>query len=203
LNCRRFSNECVTFGSFNNFAKLNEPTLKQWATILLQTPGSRLLLKAKGLRPASVQQRVRRIFCAAGIEPQRLELLGWVPSADHLAQYHRVDVALDTYPYHGTTTTCEAFWMGVPVVSLAGESHVSRVGVSLLTNVGLPELIAQTAEQYVRIAVDLANDLPRLAEIRRTLRPRMAASVLMDGPRFARDVEAAYKEMWLKWCGRI
>jgi len=192
----------VTFGCFNNFAKMNEPALKLWARILQAAPGSKLLLKAKVLGCASVQQRVRKVMSEAGIEPERVELLGWVPSSDHLAQYHRVDVALDTYPYNGTTTTCEAFWMGVPVVSLAGESHVSRVGASLLCNVGLPELIAQTQEQYVRIAADLANDLPRLAELRRTLRPRMQASPLMDGPRFARDVENACRQMWRDWCER-
>jgi len=111
-------------------------------------------------------------------------------------------VALDTYPYHGTTTTCEALWMGIPVVSLAGRTHVSRVGVSLLSNVGLPELIAETPEQYVHIAADLAKDVPRLAELRRTLRGRMQASPLMDAPRFAAEVEAAYRQMWREWCAR-
>ena len=111
-----------------------------------------------------------------------------------------MDIALDTFPYHGTTTTCEAMWMGVPVVSLAGQRHVSRVGVSLLNNVGLPELVANTPEEYVRIAVDLANDLPRLQELRSTLRQRMEQSPLMDAPRFARNVEAAYRQMWRKWC---
>ncbi|MGD0465031.1 MAG: hypothetical protein ABSB74_21315, partial [Tepidisphaeraceae bacterium] len=120
----------------------------------------------------------------------------------HLELYHRVDLALDTYPYHGTTTTCEALWMGVPVVSLAGRTHASRVGVSLLSNVGLPEFIARTPQQYVQIATGLAGDLPRLAELRRTLRPRMQASPLMDAPRFARNVEAAYRRMWENWCSK-
>ncbi|MGD0463443.1 MAG: hypothetical protein ABSB74_13245, partial [Tepidisphaeraceae bacterium] len=120
----------------------------------------------------------------------------------HLELYHRVDLALDTYPYHGTTTTCEALWMGVPVVSLAGRTHVSRVGVSLLSNLGLPQLVAFNPEQYVQIATDLAKDLPRLAELRRTLRPRMQASPLMDAPRFAAEVEAAYRQMWRDWCTR-
>jgi len=204
------ANGRVTFGSFNNFAKVTKPTLKLWSQILRATPGSKLMLKANSLRSESVQEGVRRVMADAGIEPQRLELLGFVPSAAHLAQYGHVDIALDTYPYHGTTTTCESLWMGVPVVSLAGDSHVSRVGVSLLTSVGLrldgalrgPELIAQTPEQYVQVAVDLANDLPRLAELRRTLRPRMQASPLMDAPAFARDVEAAYRAMWRDWCGQ-
>jgi len=196
------ANQRVTFGSFNNFAKLNEPTLKLWAKILLATPGSKLLLKAQVLAVTSVQHRVRELMSEAGIERDRLELLGWVSSSEHLAQYRRVDIALDSHPYHGTTTTCEALWMGVPVVSLAGDTHVSRVGVSLLSNVGLTELAAQTPEQYVRIAANLAADLPRLAELRRTLRARMQASPLMDAARFARDVEAAYRRMWRDWCER-
>jgi predicted O-linked N-acetylglucosamine transferase (SPINDLY family) len=196
------ANGYVTFGSFNHLAKMNEPLLKMWAKILRATPASKLRLKAASLGCASVQQRVRQVMSDAGIAPDRLELLGWVAPAEHLAQYHRVDIALDTYPYHGTTTTCESFWMGVPVVTLAGESHVSRVGVSLLSNMGLSQLIAQAPEQYVQIAVDLANGLPRLAELRRTLRVRMGASPLMDGVQFARDVEAAYRLMWRDWSGR-
>jgi protein O-GlcNAc transferase len=190
----------VTFGSFNNLAKVNESTLKLWAKILHLAPGARLLLKSKALGNASAQQRVRKVMAEAGVEPDRIELLGWVAASDHPAHYGRVDIALDTYPYHGTATTCESFWMGVPVVSLAGESHVSRVGVSLLSSVGLAELIARTPEEYVKIAVGLAGDLPRLAEMRRGLRSRMEASVLMDGPSFARDVEAAYRQMWRNWC---
>jgi len=110
-------NQRVTFGNFNNFAKLNDPMLKLWAKILHQTPGSKLLLKAKSLGSESVRRRVRQKMSEAGCAPDRLELLGWVASAAHLAQYGQVDIALDTYPYHGTTTTCEALWMGVPVVT--------------------------------------------------------------------------------------
>jgi predicted O-linked N-acetylglucosamine transferase (SPINDLY family) len=119
-----------------------------------------------------------------------------------LALYRQVAIGLDPFPYHGTTTTCEALWMGVPVITLAGQTHVSRVGVSLLTNLGLPELIAQTPEEYVRMAVDLANDLPRLSHLRSTLRQRMEQSPLMDAPRFARHVEAAYRQMWRTWCAK-
>jgi len=111
-----------------------------------------------------------------------------------------VDIALDTFPYHGTTTTCEALWMGVPVVTLEGRSHVSRVGVSLLRNAGLPELIARTPEEYVRIAGELAEDRPRLAQLRAAMRERMQNSPLMDGPRFARRIEEAYRRMWVQWC---
>ena len=196
------ANHRVTFGSFNNLAKVNEPMLTLWAKILHAVPGSKLLLKAKPLRCASVQQRLRNTMTEAGIEPDRLEMIGWAPSAVYLATYNRLDIALDTYPYHGTTTTCESLWMGVPVVTLSGESHVSRVGVSLLSNAGLPQLIALTPEQYAQIAVDLANDLPRLSELHHTLRRRMAASPLMDRQAFARDMETVYRAIWRDWCAR-
>jgi predicted O-linked N-acetylglucosamine transferase (SPINDLY family) len=120
--------------------------------------------------------------------------------ADHVAQYGQIDIALDTFPYHGTTTTCEALWMGIPVVTMAGAMHVSRVGVSLLSNVGAAELIARDADQYVKIAADLAADLPRLANMRATLRQRIENSALTDGRRLARDIEAAYRTMWRAWC---
>jgi predicted O-linked N-acetylglucosamine transferase (SPINDLY family) len=113
--------------------------------------------------------------------------------------YGRIDIALDPFPWGGGITTCEALWMGVPVVSLVGRTAVGRGGASILANIGVPELVAQTPEQYVQIAAALARDLPRLAELRRTLRARMQASPLMDAPRFARNVEAAYRQMWRNW----
>jgi predicted O-linked N-acetylglucosamine transferase (SPINDLY family) len=191
----------VTFGCFNNLAKVTEPMLRRWAQILAAVPGSRLLLKARALAAASVQARVRAILAAEGIAPERVELGGWRMTArEHLALYQRVAIALDPFPYQGTTTTCEALWMGVPVVSLAGRTHVARVGVSLLSNVGLPELIAQSEAEYVRIAVALAQDRRRLEELRAGLRQRMRASPLLDWPRFARQMEGAYREMWRTWC---
>ena len=120
---------------------------------------------------------------------------------DYFAQlYGQIDVALDPFPYGGGTTTCDALWMGVPVVTLAGRTAVGRAGVSILSNLGLPELIAQTPEQYLSSARDLAADLPRLAQLRRELRPRMRDSILMDAPRFAAEMEAAYRQMWVNWC---
>jgi predicted O-linked N-acetylglucosamine transferase (SPINDLY family) len=119
---------------------------------------------------------------------------------EYLNIYHRIDIGLDTVPYNGHTTSLDSFWMGVPVITLVGQTAVGRAGLSQLTNLGLPELVARTPEQYVQIATDLAKDLPRLAELRRTLRPRMQASPLMDAPRFARNVEAAYRQMWRNWC---
>ena len=126
-----------------------------------------------------------------------------IPSTEgHLAAYHGIDIALDTFPYHGTTTTFEALWMGAPVVTLAGEAHVARVGVSILSRMGLPELIANTPEDYVSIAVDLAGDLPKLQELRRTMRQRMEAHGLLDGKIITRELEAAYADMWRCYCAK-
>jgi predicted O-linked N-acetylglucosamine transferase (SPINDLY family) len=190
----------ITFGSFNNFAKVNQPMLERWAELLHRVEGSHLLLKALGLRSETARRSVLQMMQGLGIDADRLDLRGWVPAAGHLKSYHQVDIALDTYPYHGTTTTCESLWMGVPVVTLAGQSHLSRVGVSLLSNVGLGELVAQTTEQYVSIAAGLAKDLRRLESMRSTLRQHMLASPLMDAPAFAGDVENAYRKMWRVWC---
>jgi protein O-GlcNAc transferase len=191
----------ICFGSFNKLAKASPAVMELWVAILKAAPDSRLMIKSRGLGTQGIRPQISRFFESRGILPERLEIRGGDPDVQsHLGFYNKLDIALDTYPYHGTTTTCEALWMGVPVVSLEGPSHVSRVGVSLLNAVGLPELIAQSAEEYVSIAVALAADLPRLTELRRTLRRRMRASPLMDAPKFARDVEAAYRGMWRAWC---
>ncbi len=191
----------ITFGCFNNFAKVTEPMLKLWGRILRAVPESRLLLKAAGLSSESACRRVRRILGDETISPERLDVHEYEPSHEvHLALYEQMDIALDTFPYHGTTTTCEALWMGVPVVTLAGQTHVARVGVSILSNIGLPELAARSQDEYVRIASDLARDLPRISNLRSTLRQRMEQSPLMDAPRFARNIEAACRQMWKKWC---
>jgi predicted O-linked N-acetylglucosamine transferase (SPINDLY family) len=130
-----------------------------------------------------------------------VELAAQLPgTAAHLAAYHQVDIALDPFPYNGTTTTCEALWMGVPVVTLRGDRHAGRVGASLLTQVGLPDLIAASVEEYVEIAAALAGDAARLSDVRRSLRQRMAASPLCDGRAFARKIESAFRSMWRKWC---
>jgi len=191
----------ITFGSFNNIAKVTGPMLALWARILKAVPESRLLLKALALASPDARQRVRKALIQEGIDSARMELRGHEPElGGHLALYNRVDIALDPFPYHGTTTTCEALWMGVPVITLAGRTHVSRVGVSLLTNMGLAELIAESAEDYVRIAVDLAKDASRLRGLHTNLRQRLEQSPLMDAKTFARHIEAAYRQMWRKWC---
>lgn len=192
-----------TFGCCNNLAKINDRVIRVWARILHELPQSRLLLKELAFGDPSVRTRYHALFADHGISPTRVTLLG--RDADyptHLARFGAIDVALDTFPYHGTTSTCEALWMGVPVVTLAGKTHVSRVGVSLLTNTGLADLVATTEEDYVRIATTLAGDPPRLQDLRRQLRERMRASPLMDAEKFSRAMEAAYRGMWTDWCAR-
>jgi predicted O-linked N-acetylglucosamine transferase (SPINDLY family) len=193
----------VTFGSLNNLAKVSGATLDLWAAVLGRVAGSRLILKSLALGEKDTAERYRRSFAERGIAPERLDFRPHAASpAEHLSTYAQIDVALDTFPYHGTTTTCEALWMGVPVITLAGERHASRVGVSLLTHVGLADLVAHGTEEYAELARGLAEDLARLAQIRGTLRERMRQSPLMGGPRLARCVEAAYRTMWRWWCQR-
>ena len=188
------ANGFVTFGSFNNLPKLAPTVLATWAAVLAAVPGSRLALKAAGLNGSAGRAHVRRHL--AGVDPGRVELLPWaVDAASHLSAYGRVDVALDPFPYNGTTTTCEALWMGVPVVTLAGRSHAGRVGASLLTHAGLGPWVAESVEAYVRTAAALAGDVGHLAEVRRSLRGRVAASPLGDVGRLTRALEAAYRRM--------
>jgi predicted O-linked N-acetylglucosamine transferase (SPINDLY family) len=188
-----------TFGCLNKFFKLNEVVLALWARVMRQVENSRLLLLAP---PGSHRQRTLDRFSQEGIASARIEFAPRQSREEYLRLYHRIDLGLDSFPYNGHTTSLDAFWMGVPVVTLVGQTVVGRAGLSQLTNLGLPELIARTPDQYVQIVAELAGDLPRLAELRRTLRARMEASALMDGPRFARNVEAAYRQMWRIWCAR-
>ncbi len=184
----RSARDHIVFGCFNNLAKIQPPLFERWAEILHRVPGSRFYLKSSGLQDPHLHQSFVKRFAALGITADRLLLEGRRPGvANHLARYHEVDVALDTFPYHGTTTTAESLWMGVPTIALAGPDHRSRVAVSLLTNVGHPEWIAQSWEEYVAIACALAADIPRLDEIRRTLRDEMLRSPLLDARGYADD----------------
>ena len=187
----------ITFGCLNNYAKVNPGTFAAWIDLLKRVPNSRLVLFAE---PGEHRTRAWELFREAGLDPKRLWFSGFLASRQYLEQYQHIDIALDPFPYPGGTTTFDALWMGVPVVSLAGETAVSRAGLSILTNVGLEELVATNTEQYVAIAAGLANDLPRLATLRSSLRARMKNSPLMDGPRYARDVERAFEQMWRNWC---
>ena len=191
----------VTFGSFNNPAKVSAATFDAWAKLLCRLPQARLLLKGKPFADAGTRALFLARLGKRGVAAERVELMAWLPdAAAHLAVYHRVDIALDPFPYNGTTTTCEALWMGVPVVTLRGDRHAGRVGASLLSQIGLPDLIANSVEEYVEIAVALASDPARLMDLRRSLRARIAASPLCDGRAFARKIEAAFRTMWQHWC---
>jgi len=187
----------VTFGCMNNFCKSNEAVFTVWSKVLAATPDSKLLLVCPGGESAD---RIRQFFHSRGIGPERLELAAPRPFQQYLGLYQQIDIGLDPFPYTGGTTTCDALWMGVPVVSLPGKRAVSRIGLSILTTVGLPELAAHSEDEYVRIATTLAVDLPRLATLRATLRDRMQSSRLMDAPRFAGNFEQACRKMWRAWC---
>jgi protein O-GlcNAc transferase len=191
----------VTFGSFNNPAKVSAATLDVWAALLARLPKARLLLKGKQFADAATRASFLARLGERGVPAERVELMAWLPgAAAHLALYHRVDIALDPFPYNGTTTTCEALWMGVPVVARRGDRHAGRVGASLLGQIGLTDLIAGSAEEYVKIALVLADDPARLNDLRYSLRPRMAGSPLCDAGAFARKIEAAFRAMWQHWC---
>ena len=192
----------VTFGSFNNLAKVGEATRELWARILAALPGARMLVKAPGLRNPSAQRALLAAFARHGVAAERIDIEGLVPSpSGHLERYGTVDIALDTYPYHGTTTTCEALWMGLPVITLAGPTHVSRVGASLLGQVGLEELVAHSPGEYVQLAVALGRDVARIRALREGMRARLRASPLLDTRGFARDLELAYRRMWAEATG--
>ena len=191
----------VVFGSCNVLHKVNLPLIALWARILKAVPGSRLLLKSRLLQSDEVVGRVLESFAAAGIAPDRLELRGWAPHrVEHLSAYHDIDIALDTYPYNGTTTTCEALWMGVPVITLAGDVHMSRVGASLITAAGFEDLVASDARAYVEAAVALARDPARRRALRSTMRERLRASPLLDHARFVDGLEAGLRLAWRTWC---
>lgn len=187
----------VTFGSFNNFAKLTAPNIALWAQVLRAVPGATLLIKTGGLQDPGLRKLVLERFRAAGIDGALVELAAPTESLEaHMRSYDRVDVALDSFPYHGTTTTMDALWMGVPVVTLRGDRHASRVSASILHTLGLGELVAASPQEYVRIAQGLALDVDRLQALRSTLRQLVRGSPLMDGERFTRHLEEAYTQMW-------
>ncbi len=180
----------LTFGSFNRVAKLSPATLNLWSQILRALPNSKLLIKSTYLADEITRQKVREHFLSHQIPDNQLDIHPPVQAfTHHLDFYNHIDIALDPFPYNGTTTTCEALWMGVPVITLEGTTHVSRVGISILTNANLPELIAGSPDSYLEIATTLARDIDRLASYRATLRDRLMTSPLLDAPAFARDFQ--------------
>lgn len=190
----------ITFGSFNALPKITDDMLRAWSKILLRVPNSRLLIKNAQLTDPVLQERLRDQIVLHGVDGERIELLGRTSKEVHMASFGRVDIALDTFPYQGTTTTCDTLWMGIPVIALAGKSHVSRVGVSLLTRIGLSELITQTEDEYIDSAVHLAGNPERLKYLRNNLRNMFVDSGLNNGREFTRTVELVYRKLWQRWC---
>lgn len=194
------ANGHITFGSFNNTSKVTGEVVRVWSEILKRVPGSRLIIKSAQMGDEETRRRYLNSFVQYGIAAERIDLLARIHAADgHLRAYDRIDIALDPFPYNGTTTTCEALWMGVPVVTVAGNTHVSRVGASLLTHCGLTDLVASDEAGYIATAIELAGDPERLSTLRRTMRDRLNAAPLTDYQGFARGVEAAYRAMWRDW----
>jgi protein O-GlcNAc transferase len=187
----------VTFGSFNNFCKIRPITLQAWAALLSAVPNSRLHL----LTPNStyLRQKVEHAFQSQGIDPGRLRFLSVMPRAEYLAQYHQIDIALDSFPFNGHTTVCDALWMGVPVVMLAGSDYRSRYGGSVLRNLGLERHIARQVDEYIEIATQLASDAQQRTLLRQSLRNTMHASVLMDADGYTRNFESALRDVWNRW----
>jgi len=190
----------VTFASFNNSCKINATGIRMWANILRAVPTAQLLLKFGGGDDERVRVLYLKQFQALGVAQDRIRIIGRLPVVDHLDLYNQVDLALDSFPYHGTTTTCEALWMGVPTISLVGQHHVSRVGLSLLSRVGLEVFTANTEQEYVAKAVSFAQQTEHLSVMRKALRARMWHSPLCDKQAYARCVEKAYQRMWRHWC---
>ncbi len=193
------TNGFLTFGSFNNFCKVNTETLQLWARVLKATEDSRLIMLVS---EAERRRFVLKVMEQEGIAADRISFVANQPRDRYLAFYHQIDIGLDTLPYNGHTTTLDSLWMGVPVLTLVGQTAVGRAGLSILSNLGMSEWIAETPEQFVTSARRLTADLPHLIRVRASLRQRLKASPLMDEPRFARHVEAAYRDMWRTWCAR-
>ena len=187
----------ITFGCLNNPCKITEPTLLAWRALLQIVTGAHLLLH---VHPGSARKRMLEFFAAGDIDPTRIEFIGFTPLADYFALHHRIDIGLDPVPYGGGTTTCDALWMGVPIVTRTADTAVSRAGLSILSNIGMNELVVSTTEAYIETAAHLTRDLSRLSTLRAGLRARMQQSPLTDAPRFAANVEAAFRTMWQRWC---
>jgi predicted O-linked N-acetylglucosamine transferase (SPINDLY family) len=184
----------ITFGCLNNFCKVNESVLAAWSAILRDCPGSRMIILA------GAGKHRERTVAALGVEPDRVEFVEHCPREQYLKLHHRIDIVLDTFPYNGHTTSCDALWMGVPVVSLIGQTAVGRGGLSILSNINLAGLAATTPQHYIRIATELGTDLSRLSALRAGLRGGMLASPLTDAKRFAANIESTYRQMWRRWC---
>jgi predicted O-linked N-acetylglucosamine transferase (SPINDLY family) len=196
------ANGFITFACFTIPAKLPDILLKTWAELLAQVPNSKLILVANGMNDDSFASRIRAPFLQKSISPDRLNFLNYQMSDKYLALHREADILLDTFPVNGHTPTCHALWMGLPVVTLAGNTCSQRLGASVLQSANLPKLIANSPEEYIRIASELAADLPALSAMRQSMRQKLRESPLLDGKQAAKDVEAANRKMWQDWCQR-
>ena len=197
------SNGYITFGCFNNLTKINDDVVALWSRVLQAVPDSRLFLKAKQFSDNAIQESMRNRFAVHGIDPQRLILSPQVARSEYLTPYQQVDIALDPFPYPGITTTVESLWMGVPVLTLEGNSFISRQGVGLSMNAGLASWIAHDHDNYVDLAIKHARDLKALALVREKLRERLANSPIFDNRRFADHFATALRGMWRVWCNSV
>ena len=190
----------IVFGSFNNISKITDEMIKVWCEILIKVDKSKLILKSKTYNDKEAAEEMKKRFLDNGLEEEKIELIGkHITIHDHLNSYNGIDIALDTFPYNGTTTTCEAMFMGVPVITLAGKRHASRVGVSILTNTGLVEFIAHNTEEYIQKAVELAKNKERIKVLNENLREVMLKSPLMDFINYTKELETIFRQLWLKW----
>lgn len=203
-NLPALENGYITFGSFNNYPKLTEQILVLWIQILKSVPNSKLLIKARAMEDLPIRETVKNYFMSHGIAEDRLLFSAFLSELEnHLGFYCQADIALDTYPYNGATTTCECLWMGLPVVTLVGKTHASRMGLSILSALKLKRLITDSPEDYVKTHIELANDFEYLQEFRTKIRERMQNSPLMDGKGFTQQLEKQYWQMWQNWMGQF
>jgi protein O-GlcNAc transferase len=189
----------VTFGCLSGPTKRNARVIALWSRVLRAVEGSRMIVLAW---PGDSRKIVHDAFAREGVDPGRIEFVEFRDRSNYFRVYHDIDIGLDTVPHNGGTTSLDSYWMGVPVITLVGTTVVGRAGLCFASNLGLPELVAQTPEGFVEAAVALSGDLPRLATLRAGLRQRMERSPLMDAPRFARSFESALRSMWCEWCAR-
>jgi protein O-GlcNAc transferase len=187
----------------NRLSKITPAMIAVWGRILAAVPYSRLLLLSPSINEREAEIEVRKLFARHGVPPERLELAPRSSRPSYLKLFNHIDIHLDPFPYNGCTTTCDGLWMGVPTVTFAGKAYTSRMGASLLTQVGLTHLIAIAPKQYVHIALQLASDVPHLNELRQTIRPRMIRSPLMDYAGAARNIESAFRQAWRISCLKV
>jgi predicted O-linked N-acetylglucosamine transferase (SPINDLY family) len=194
-------NSAFTFGSFSKPVKWNAQVLECWSRILLRVPNSHLILHhGIGGRHQNLRDEVLEKFAGLGVAADRVTIAGRLSNAEHFDLYNRLHLVLDTFPYNGTTSTCEALWMGLPSVVLAGDRHAARVGVSLMTQVGLEEFIAATPEEYVDLAVTMSARRETLSLLRQGMRQRLLKSPLCDARGLTHNLETAYRWAWQRWC---